>query len=282
MTGKAVPPSIWMIVALPAEARPIIDHFGLDEDAGSDPYRIYSGVGMSLLISGIGAQKSAAAVAYAAARREGGASLGWINIGVAGHCEYARGTAVLANRILERRTGQTWYPQLVFESPVLTGSVTTVDEPESNYPGIAVYEMEAAGFFGEAVRHSTTELVHVLKIVSDNLHEPLGRVTHKLVESLIRSRLGDIDAVTNIVRSLVEDFASRCGNLGPQLSRCREKWHFTTTQDRQLKKLLQRLDTVGYQDPVLLEGLGHLRTADEVLAALRGQLEASPAVITGP
>ena len=183
LTGRAGSGSIWMIVALPAEARPIVDHFGLLETYFSEQIRIYSRGELRLLISGVGSERAAAGVAYASVCRERPTLTGWLNIGVGGHAELSRGTLVLANKILDRRSGETWYPQLVFESSILKGPITTVDGPESEYSGSAVYEMEAAGFFPEAVRQSTIELVHVLKLVSDNAMHPVGEVTRKLVES---------------------------------------------------------------------------------------------------
>lgn len=279
LTGRAGSASIWMIVALPAEARPLVDHFGLVETCYSEQIRIYSRGGLNLLISGVGSKRAAAGVAYAAVGQERSALTGWLNIGVGGHAELPRGTLVLANKILDRRSGETWYPQLVFESSILKGPVTTVDGPESEYSGSAVYEMEAAGFFPEAVRQSTIELVHVVKLVSDNSAHPVGRVTRQLVEGLIKSRLGEIEELLQGLRALLDHLEVRCGRLFFHLSTFRDKWHFTTTQDRQLEKLLRRLDTLGYDIPELLGGLGHFGRGAEVLASLRKQLDASPVTI---
>jgi hypothetical protein len=168
------------------------------------PFQIYSREGLSLLISGVGAKRAAAGVNYAASLSSGESPSGWINVGVGGHAEYSLGLPVLASRILDRSSGQKWLPQLTFESDLRSGPVVTVEEPESDYPGDAVYEMEASGFFAEAVKHTTTDLVHVLKIVSDNSSRSVRLVTASIVEELVTANLKAIEWLVESTLSMVQ------------------------------------------------------------------------------
>ena len=50
---------------------------------------------------------------------------------------------------------------------------------ETAYPKDAAYDMEAAGFYAQAAGLTTTDLVHVFKIVSDNRENPVSKVDPK-------------------------------------------------------------------------------------------------------
>ncbi|MFQ5351318.1 MAG: hypothetical protein ACE5EG_12825, partial [Thermoanaerobaculia bacterium] len=174
---------IRLVVALPAEARPLIRRFGL-EWVDDGELTVWRAERISLVVSGVGRKAAVAAVATLAAG-EGPRECAWLNVGIAGHRTLAVGEVVLAHKVVDAGGGRAWYPPLVFEPPCGTATVTTVDRPETGYPKETVYEMEAAGFCSAAARFSSAELIQVVKVISDNAAAPPERLTARRVEELI-------------------------------------------------------------------------------------------------
>ncbi len=264
---------VHVVAALWSEARPLIDHFGLEAADPGAPFRIFEGNGVALVVSGVGKVASAAAAGYLFARHGAGRDRPWINVGVGGHRDLASGSAVVAHKVVDRATGRAWYPPLVFEPALPTATVCTVDDVERDYETEMVYEMEAAGFYSAAARFATAELVHVVKIISDGPdHLPDGltarRVT-ELVSAAVEPVAGLVDSTRDLARDL-ESVRPRV-DTAPWL----ERWHFTVTQRRRLERLLARLRIV---DPAFSDADGalaraaELRDAADVLARLEEDL----------
>ncbi len=85
------------VVALQAEACPLIDHYGLKRSSGS-PFRTFENQNHRLVISGIGTIRCAAATGYLLgllpSRNEG-----LVNLGIAGHGQLEKGSLFIANRV---------------------------------------------------------------------------------------------------------------------------------------------------------------------------------------
>ena len=81
------------VVALRAEARPLIDRYRL-EPADDGAFRCFHGSGRSLVISGVG---KVAAAAATACLHEKPLDV-WVNVGIAGHRDRAPGELVRAHR----------------------------------------------------------------------------------------------------------------------------------------------------------------------------------------
>ena len=138
---------IRLVVALACEARPLIALYQLEATGGGGAFRTFRSEEVSLVISGPGKEAAAAATRYLHSFCGGGRDRAWINVGIGGHARYPVGQAVLAHKIMDSATSETFYPPLVIHRPCLTGEVLTVERPEDRYEGEAVYEMEAAGFY---------------------------------------------------------------------------------------------------------------------------------------
>jgi len=190
----------FLVVALQSEAQPLVRRFGLSACDRTEPFRLYQGDWqggeVTLVVSGIGRVASAAASAYLFGRAGQPRERPWINIGIAGHREEEVGRAYLAHKISEPASASSWYPRLVFDPPVPTAEVITVDTPEETFAEPALYDMEAAGFFATASRFSRVELIHVLKVISDTRESPVERLTPAIVSGLIEQRL---DAATEVL-----------------------------------------------------------------------------------
>lgn len=200
---------IYLIVALPAEARGLAKGLGLRQERDAKESRqIYRGAGVKLVVSGPGRHRAARAVDSIAEQVESRRLQGWLNVGIAGHPDLAPGTCLLADEIQGSTTEQSWWPTIPFQSNCLRASVRTVDRPETDFAVRAAYDMEAAGFFAAASRIATPGLVQVLKVVSDNPGDDLECLTASRVETLmldacssIADLLGQLEAHGVSVRS---------------------------------------------------------------------------------
>ena len=182
------------VVALQAEARPLVERFGM-EPAGEGPFPCYRGEGSWLIVSGPGKAAAAAATAYLHLSAGGAPGRAWLNVGLGGHSQRLLGEGVVADKISDAASGASWYPQLVIDSPSPTVPVLTVERVEEEYSPPWVYESEAAGFFPTACRFSVAELVHCYKVVSDNPDSTLAhRRSSGSIEGLIGRRLDEVEA----------------------------------------------------------------------------------------
>ena len=236
MIGK-----INFVVALFCEAKPIITHFNLRK-RDSTLFKIYSNQNHSiwLIISGIGSSASSRATKYLALDSEADMGTAWLNIGIGGHDNLPLEKAILAHKITDSQTGKTWFPQLVFDPQCLTASVKTVEKPDFNYPDDNVVEMEASGFYSAAESYSTREIIHCMKIISDN-SQSLSRppLTATMVDELVNRNLSSIKELVRKLQVLSMEEEERTSDP-PFLQECLSLWHFTVTQTHQLKSLLRK------------------------------------------
>ncbi len=265
---------IRFVVALPAEARPLIERFELTRaDAAAFP--LWQGAEASLVVCGVGRAAAAAATGYLAGRLRGAGEAAWINVGVGGHHGLAVGEAVLAHKVVEAASGRSWYPPLVFEPPCPTATVLTVDRPETSYPTDAVYEMEAAGFCSAAARFASAELVQVVKVISDNAESPTRRLSGARVQELIGARIAPVARLAEETAILARELRSRRAPP-PALSGFLDRWRFTVSERRRLERLLRRLAVLEAAAPEAAE-LAARPTASSVIAALERRLQAHSA-----
>ena len=195
---------IHIICALICEAAPLLARYRMKKDPGSGLFKIYSNqdAGITLTVSGTGKINAAAATSYTHGYYHTGKSDAWLNIGIAGHQLLDIGTVILAHSIHDMENNTTWYPQIVFATSCPGMALKTLVQPSTEY-GKYVFDMEAAGFFAIASRIATCELVHVIKVISDNQSEPAVRKPDKsVICSLIENRMDAIDNTINSIRQL--------------------------------------------------------------------------------
>ncbi len=229
---------ICFVTAFPAEAKPMIKRYGF-KAFQSNPFPIYeSDVGF-LVISGMGKKSAAKAVSHLANLCPTNSI--WVNVGIGGHKDSEIGNAFLAHKIVDLKTLKNWYPQILFSPSCKTTTVFTVDQCETQYAEDAIYDMEAAGFYEEAVHFSTAELIHSFKVISDNATLPAVKVSPKLAETLIEKNINTLNQIVNELSLIRKELPiSEPGLLKWFLGR----WHFTVTESHQLRRLLQRLHTL--------------------------------------
>lgn len=260
MKDKAAETRLCLLVALPAEARPLREFFRLEaaSDASPGPFELFTGEGVVLVTTGIGKTAMAAACGYLAARVQSPAL--WLNVGIAGHRELALGSSLLGHQIRDRATGRTFYPPLVFEPPCATGTIETVDRPELEYPEAHAYDMEASAFVEIAQKMVAAELVQVLKVISDRSREDLHGLSRAVVGERMVSLLPQIEALRHTTAPLIATLAA-AERDPPQWEELLEGRHFTWSDRQELRRLLRRKEA-------LVPGQA---LAAEVLAASRGR-----------
>ena len=264
-----------LVTAFPGEARPLIAHLGLSDRCDKGPYPLYRNENRRLVISGGGKVQAAGATAWLQDTDPASVNAAWLNIGIAGHACRSVGEGVLAHRITDHGTGQNWYPPQVHGLTLTTDHLITVDQPETAYPEVALYEMEAAAFYPVACRTSTAELVQCYKVVSDNRDTPIAGMTPKVGEALITDRLAEITRLVSALEALSEALNARTiadERLGVFLDR----WRFTVSQRHQLEKLLRRWDALLPDQPVWCKELRTRPEAGKVLHWLEQRINAVP------
>jgi nucleoside phosphorylase len=262
-----------IVVALPAEARPLLDHFRLRDKQKNTAFPVYRNADMALIVAGPGKVAAAAATAVLAGTDEASTKTAWLNIGIAGHAHHAIGTAFIAHRITDHATGTSWYPPQILDLSLPTENLCTVDRPEDGYPEAALYEMEASGFFPVACRFSSSELVQCFKVVSDNNTQPATAVTAKLCNQLVADRLADIEQLVNALTGLADEY-TRWHAPHPELEQLSGHWHFTVSQQHQLHQLARRWQVLAPGKSLWLERLQEKNKASEVLHCIQQHLDA--------
>jgi len=264
-----------LVVALAAEARPLARHFHLIEDRAVTGFRVFRGEGVQLVVTGIGRVSCAAGVATLADPRAPGrrdALSAWLNVGIAGHASLDLGTGVRALSVHEAATGRAWYPAQAAALPGRGAALCTVDAPETRYPDDCVYDMEASAFCAIALRYSSSELVQMYKIISDNRANGVHTVDKHGIRDAMIDHLPRIDEMVEALRDLSGEVNAAQPRLA-ELDELVKRWHFTATQQHQLRELLRRWEVLEGGRPLLDDDLNRCPSAKSVLAVIGERLE---------
>lgn len=230
-SGPGAPPRIRLVVALPAEARPLVSHLGLEREPSAGSFATYRRDDAVLVVSGVGKRAAQAATGHLFARTGEVRDALWLNLGIAGHATRGLGEVVLAHKVVDAASGRCWYPPWVLDPPCATGEVRTVEAVEESYAEDALYEMESAGFFAAASRFATAELVQAVKVVSDNRRCGTAGITARRVEALIEASLPVVDRLLSSGAALARELAARSVQPGAYRELL-AGLHFTVTQRR--------------------------------------------------
>lgn len=186
-------------VALPAEARPINHHFGLQRDNRYNEFPLYRRDRLALVITGCGGDAASKAAIWIASRNNSEQRPAWINIGIAGHPSMKIGRAVLAKSIENAASGQIWHPALPDNPPCTMERIITLKEPDLNYSHNAAVEMEAAALLQLGSAIIDPKQFYCLKIISDNRQHPSSEINGKIVSNLIT---GQLELITLLLQQI--------------------------------------------------------------------------------
>ena len=198
---------VW-VAALRCEAKPIIDYYRLTKSTEQNPFDIYLKENMLCIISGIGKIKTAAATAWIAGLNSHNNPIAWINIGTAGSAEHPVGTPIWINKISDIESSQHYFPVPMLSSKIDTAHCQTLGQASTDYHPTRIYDMEASAFFETARQYSSVELIHCLKIISDNASQQTGRDKARISELINLN----IVQLTGFAQSLT-DLRNQCTRL---------------------------------------------------------------------
>ncbi|MDA8020195.1 MAG: hypothetical protein MPN21_22385 [Thermoanaerobaculia bacterium] len=264
-----------VLVALRPEAAPFVDAWKLrhqDEVRGFDLWCGDLGdLPVRLIRTGLGKARMAAGVGWLAALT--GSPTIWLNAGIAGHGSLATGEVVLAHRVLDVSSGRSSYPPLVFEPPCETCELRTVDVPETEFLGgnDVAFDMEGSAFVEAALRFSTAEFVHCLKIVSDGPDAPVGQLDRRRIRRLAAELVPTAAECVNRLRPVFDELQS-CEDDPPDFHRLLGLHHYTVNDRLQLRRLLQRRSALAPGE-LLPEDVESARRGKDVNRVLRTWLD---------
>jgi len=228
--------SICLITALPAEARPLISHFGL-QARGHRHLRLFRGEFGYLLQCGVGKLNAAASTAAMMQALPDVNAV--INVGVAGS-QQPLGQTLVAHGIQDQASSQQWFPHLPPVnrlSDTRSIQVLTVDRPASNYSDEVAFDMEAAGIFNAASKVIDLAFVHSIKVVSDNGKSGIKAVTPKAVTGHVESAIPTIE---KMIQALPFDLLPDSSAINTMMRSLIRHIHYTATEQHTLKQLLHR------------------------------------------
>lgn len=267
------------VAALAAEARPLIDTLKLKRKVDR-PWPYYSNGEDQLLLTGIGQLNAATACAWLMGHCPLLARTPWINIGIAGHASHELGTLFWVERLQQADHGDL-FPALHCRNPLAGAGLLTVDSPCTDYPEGSLVDMEGFSFYLSCSRFVPLELLHLLKVVSDNNKHPIEHIDKGMVSALIGDNCDDILSLSSRLSELAQNLPEA---PPPELENCindyLQEWRFSHSQSQQLQKLLHRYFA-------LTQSLCHLdsfndkpRDAKQLLLALNEEIEQLPVVMS--
>ena len=268
-----------IIVALPCEARPLIDTLHLHKRDGVNAFPLYHTTehedAVNLMVCGLGSLAAATATAYLQGLQQQQPAAAWLNLGIAGSRAFELGDAVLAHRVIDNTSGQRFYPGLCFELPCATAEVISVDTPETRYTGNAVYDMEAAGFYSAAMRFAPSEMIHCVKVISDTQEQSIASIDEAMVIQLITQRLPEIRQLLTRLGALANELAG-INAIPDAFHTISARWRFTVSQQHQLKNLLWRWQALATEPVSNAIDAGQFKHGKQVLQHLEARLAALP------
>ncbi len=222
---------IYLITALDAEARPLIEHYRLKRDL-SLPYTLYTNREILLLVTQPGKINAMMATS---------AVLGWrkpkngdilINVGICGAPPaYGIGEPLLIHQISdgERR----YYPDILYPHALRESSLLCLDNP-ADAPCDVPVDMESSGLFAAATRFFQVHRLAFLKIVSDHCNP--SAVTKEGVMALVRSRIPELEHLITALR----ESSAESPLFTPEEEKTIGGWkeHFTAAQGVRLEDAL--------------------------------------------
>ncbi|NOQ14424.1 MAG: hypothetical protein GQ583_08120 [Methyloprofundus sp.] len=259
----------YFFAALPCEAKPLIKHFKLKKELSVTAFTIYRNANITLTVTGLGKSAMAAGVAYTLALFPALGLPVLLNIGIAGHCSHELGSIFAVEKITDQETGRKHYPQWVISPPCPTQSLITVAQAEPSYASDAMYEMEASAFYETATRFSSSELIHCIKVISDNKDSPSAQIKPAQVSQWLMNALPIIEKISQKLGELAG--ISPLSNID-SYAEIIAQWHFTNSEKIQLKSLLnKRAILINNKSLDLMEM--PQTTAKEFLNSLRQELD---------
>ncbi|MCQ8103455.1 hypothetical protein NP590_04985 [Methylomonas sp. SURF-2] len=263
-------PSVFIFCALACEAKPLIGAWKLKKlTAASHPFAIHADSSRVVVVTGIGQTAMAGAVGYTMALFAHPPLPVMLNLGIAGHHNLPLGSLVLGHKIVACESGRGFYPQFPFTISQPTRTISTQAKPNTHYSTDALFDMEASAFYEMALKFSSSELIHVVKIISDNHQSPVTAISESTVEHWISAQLAAFEEILELLLAQNPQLRPHEPELYQVMLR---EFHFTVSGRLKLKALLQRWRVLKGEAPPIGPS-GQFRSGGEYLLWLEKQLD---------
>lgn len=204
---------IYIFSAFYAEAKNIIDHYGLKKEKSPEMVRfdVFANESIRLVITGIGEINAAAAVSNIGGAYGISPDDEILNVGCGAgfSSDICMGSIFLGNKLTEQMTGRTFYPDMLMKANFRECEIVTVARVLNEGCDSVVYDMEAAAVYQAAAFFVGPHRMHFIKLVSD------------AGERIDQSKITELFA-------LQED--KICGYIDRLLSSCADKAPMDDTQ----------------------------------------------------
>ena len=98
--------------------------------------------------------------------------------------------------------------------------------------------MEASGFFACAMKYSSKELIHCLKIISDNQNEKINFNNKSEIQKLFEKNLNKLELFIKRIQVIWENFFEKEKITENKVKTQLSKFNYTFTEGVQLTNLL--------------------------------------------
>lgn len=204
---------IYIFSAFYAEAKNIIDHYGLKKEKSPEMVRfdVFANESIRLVITGVGEINAAAAVSNIGGAYGISPDDEILNVGCGAgfSSDICMGSIFLGNKLTEQMTGRTFYPDMLIKANFRECEIVTVSRVLNEGCDSVVYDMEAAAVYQAAAFFVGPHRMHFIKLVSD------------AGERIDQSKITELFA-------LQED--KICGYIDRLLSACADKAPMDDTQ----------------------------------------------------
>ena len=261
--------TLYIYVALPCEAKPLIEFFKLKKQITVKPFAVYLNKDICLTVTGLGKSAMAAGVAYTQALFSSIKSSFLINLGIAGHQYFDLGDLFLITKITDVDSQRSYYPSSIFSLPCLSASIYTVSKPTLVYDSIALCDMEASAFYETAVRFVSSEFVFCLKVISDNQLSAIEAIEAKQVSIWVAKYVSVIEQLLILAKQ--QSRLTMLSVNGALFEQFLGRHHFTVNEREQLKGLIEKWNVLTNQQ-ILTDTQGNSATAKSVLQWLEAKV----------
>ena len=162
---------IYIFSAFYAEAKNIIDHYGLKKAKSPETVRfdVFANDSIRLVITGVGEINAAAAVSNIGGAYGLSPDDEILNVGCGAGFgnETCLGSIFLGNKLTEQMTGRTFYPDMLMKTNLMECEIVTVTRVLNEGCDSVVYDMEAAAVYQAAAFFVGPHRMHFIKLVSD-------------------------------------------------------------------------------------------------------------------
>ena len=155
---------IYIFSAFYAEAKNIIDHYGLKKEKSLETVRVdvFANDDIRLVITGVGEINAAAAVSNIGGAYGISPDDEILNVG----CGACFGSIFLGNKLTEQMTGRTFYPDMLMKANLRECEIITAVRVLKEGREQVVYDMEAAAIYQAAAFFVGPHRMHFIKLVS--------------------------------------------------------------------------------------------------------------------